>query len=373
MCEKPKPRLINRLYKGATTQMWEGKVKIKDIQGWAKNPRIELDCRKWKRDFGKDPTQDEVYTMMRDKRDMELTKLRDDLCKNDLREPLVLTYNAKLLDGNRRFFAIRLARETRDKNSNVWQNFESVNVFVLTDDATEEDEQRILVEENFAPSLKKEWPDYVKAIKIGEEHEAGASEEEIAEKFSWTKGKVHETIDILEIIEDYKIFASSDPDPEDDSGGGLGLTESEIEKQVSERYQFFNEAKKSFLVPLQKEANFKLAFFRWIHENKFRSFPQVRIAYKAWNNLEAKEILDSQTSDAGKDAKTVVDDAERSEKKRMAVSHQVSHFLEFLRRLNMEDLDKLTAESLTKLKDILKESQRLSEMIGKISNGKNQQ
>ena len=372
MCEKPTPRLINRLYKGATTQMWEGKVKIKDIEGWAKNPRIELFRRKWKRDFGQDPTQDEVYEIMKEERDMDLVKLRDDLRKNDLREPLVLTYNAKLLDGNRRFFAIRLAMETRDKNSFVWKNFESVNVFVLTDEATDEDEQRILVEENFAPSLKKEWPDYVKAIKIGEERDAGSSNEEIAEKFSWAKSKVHETIRILAIIDDYKEFALSDPDPEDDSGGGLGLTESEVEEQVSGGYQFFNEAKKSFLVPLQKEIDFKIAFFRWFHEKKFTNFPQVRIAYKAWNNLEAKEILDSQTSDAGKDAKTVVDDNERSDKKRMAVSYQVSHFLKFLRGLNMEDLDKLTAESLTEIKDVLKESRRLSDMIGKISDGKKQ-
>ncbi len=370
MQKTPKPRTVVRLYKGRTIQMWEGNVKINDVNGWAQNPRIELFRRKWHRDFGQDPSQDDVYEIMKSERQMELGKLRDDICKNDLREPLVLTWKGKLLDGNRRFFAIRYALETLPKNHPARQNLDSVNVFVLTKESSSEDEQCILVEENFAPSLKKEWPDYVKAIKIKEAHEEnGVSKADIAEKFGWSGAKVNETIRILDIIDEYKQFALDEPDQEDESGGGLGLSESEVEGEVSEKYQHFNEAQKSFRGPLQQDINFKLAFFRWLHEGKFKSFPQVRVAYKAWSNPEAKSILENQDVDAGKDAKTVVDDAARAEKKRTEVSYQVRYFLDFLRGLTMDNVSELTPETLSKLKKILTELQRLSGMINKIGDG----
>ncbi len=371
MQKTPEPRIVARLYKGKTIQMWEGKVKIDDIKGWAENPRIELFRSKWLRDYhGQEPGQDDVYEIMKTERQMELNKLRDNICKNDLREPLVLTWKGKLLDGNRRFFAIRYALETLPKDHSARQNLDSVNVFVLTKESSSEDEQRILVEENFAPSLKKEWPDYVKAIKIKEAHEEnGVSKADIAEKFGWTGAKVNETMRILEIVDEYKQFAQDEPDPEDESGGGLGLSESEIEEEVSEKYQHFNEAQKSFRVPLQQDIAFKLDFFRWLHEGKFTSFAQVRAAYKAWGNPEAKNILDNQKVDAGKDAKTVVDDAERAEKKRMKISYQVRHFLDFLRGLTMDDVSELTPETLSELQGILMQSQRLSEMINNLHDG----
>ena len=365
MQKKPEPRTVPRLYKGKVIQMWEGKVKIHEIEGWAQNPRIEIFRQQWRRDHGQDPSQDEVYDIMKNEREMELGKLRDDICKNGLREPLVLTWEKKLLDGNRRFFAIRYALE---RASSARQNLDSVDVFVLTDSASSDDEEHILVEENFAPSLKKEWPDYVKAMKIKESYDDGYGKKDIAEKFSWSVSKVNETLRILEIIDDFKQFALDEPNPEDESGGGLGLSDTETEKEVSEKYQFFNEAQKSFREPLQKDINFKLAFFRWLHEDQFKSFTQVRVAYKAWGNPEAKSILENQNDgSAGKDAKTVVDDAERIEKSRMEVSYQVSHFLGFLRELTMDDVVKLKSETLYELKDILAESQRLSEMINKIS------
>src|SRR5690606_3458206 len=111
-------------------------------------------------------TQDEILDLMKNEPEVKLKDLRDDLIKNGLREPLTLSFSGKLLDGNRRFFASRYALETMPTTDPNRQDLESIYAYVLTKDASEEDEQNVLVEENFSASLKIEWPDYVKAMKI---------------------------------------------------------------------------------------------------------------------------------------------------------------------------------------------------------------
>jgi len=359
------PRTTIRQYRGESIQMWEGKVKISAISGWAKNPRIEIAREKWVREYEQEPDQEAVYDIMKNDKEVDLERLRVDICKNGLREPLVLTYDGKLLDGNRRFFAIRYAMEKLRPDNPIRNSLKTVRAFVLTSDASPDDEERILVEENFAPSLKKEWPDYVKARHIQKSKEGGVSHDQIANRFGWSKTQINEALRILEIIEEFKMFAQSQPDPEDDSGGGLGLPESEIEDVVSKRYQHFNEAQKSLRDPLSKDPDFKLSFFRWLYEGKFKSFPQVRIAHKAWNNPEAKRVLQDQSENAGKDAKTIVDEADRITQKRENISYQIQNYLKFLRGLTLESILELKPESLADLRETLNEHHRLSEMIEK--------
>lgn len=357
-------KIIDRLYRGKSIPMLDGKVKISAISGWAENPRIEIAREKWVREYGQEPDQDAVYSIMKNDRDVDLGRLSSDIRKNGLREPLVLTHGGRLLDGNRRFFAIRHAME-KFPDSQTRASLETVRAFVLTSEASADDEERILVEENFAPSLKKEWPDYVKARHIQKSQEDGMSRDEIANRFGWSKAQINEALRILNVIDEFKMFAQSQPDPEDDSGGGLGLSESEIEDVVSKKYQHFNEAQKSFRDPLGKDPEFKFSFFRWLNDDKFTSFPQVRIAHKAWENPEARRVLQNQSEDAGKDAKTIVDEAARITQKRENIGYQIQNYLKFLRGLTLENISELAPESLAELREILDESHRLSGMIEK--------
>ena len=360
-----KPGTTNRLYRGKFIQMWTGKVKISAIKGWAENPRIEIAREKWVRDYGLDPDQEAIYSMMKNDKDVDLERLRADICKNGLREPLVLTHSGRLLDGNRRFFAIRYAMEKLPSDHPARNSLETVPVFVLTSEASHDDEERILVEENFAPSLKKEWPDYVKARHIQKSQEEGMSRDDIVERFGWNTSRVKEVSRTLEIIDDFKVFASDPENQEDESGGGLGLPESEIEEVVTQKYQHFNEAQKSLREPLNTDPDFKIFFFRCLHEGKFKNFVQVRNAYKAWNNPEARQVLQSSSENAGKDAKTIVDEAERITQKRESIGYQIRNYLKFLRGLTLENISELESESLAELREILDESHHLSGMIDK--------
>ena len=350
----PEPTVVTRLYHGRSVQMWEGMAKIANIEGWAKNPRITLAREKWEQQFGRLPDQDEVFDIMKKDKDIKLDLLRTNIQSNGLRNPLVLTYDGRLLDGNRRFFAIRAALETLKKDDPRYYKLETVPVYMLTKESTEDEQRHILVEENFAPSLKLDWPDYVKARHIREARDAGVKPEVIAADFGWDGTKVRETLRTLTIVDDFLSYATSPPDSEAENEGTLGLTQIEAEDFVAKRYQFFNEAQKSFFNQLEQDPDFKVTFFHWLHKGCFSSFPQARVAHKAYQNLEAKSILDNQSTNAGKDAKTVVDDEARMIQDARGASHKIRTFVRFLRNLKAQNIGALPDEAVNELREALK-------------------
>lgn len=358
---KPEPSQKSRSYNGRKLQVWEGRARVADIEGWAENPRIDLAKRNYQGAVGaRLLTQDELYDLMKNDPDVKLAALRDDIIKNGLREPITLSFEGKLLDGNRRFFAIRYILETLPKTHPNRQDFETVQVYVLTDEATEDDEQRVLVEENFSPSLKIEWPDYVKATHITKAYEIGTDVDEIAKKFNWPKSKVNETIRINQIINDFLVFATAEIDPNDELGGGLGLTEQEAEAIAAKNYQFFNEAQKSFFPQIQADLEFKAMFFRWIKEGKFSSFPEVRIAHKAWKDPEAKAILTSSDPSAAKDAKAALDYSARIVRTGEEAAGRIDAFVKFLRALKADEIKSLPSLARDNLQEALSLIEKMS-------------
>ena len=367
MEKEPKPRLIQRFYYGRQIPMWRGVVNLSTIEGWAENPRITLARNKWLRDHAQEPDQNEIYEIMKSGREIKLNELRDDILRNGLREPVVLTHDGRLLDGNRRFFAIRFALESLKEGDTRRAELEKPTVFALMENCTLEDQNHILVEENFAPALKEEWPDYVKALHIKAAKERHLSEGKIAKKFGWTRTKVRDTVRTLDIIAEFESFALDRPNPEDESGGGLGLTETETEDFVNKRYQYFNEAQKSFYKPLEEDPDFKLAFFRWLYGDCFTSFHQARIAYKAWHDSEAKETLEKGGAGAGKDAKTAIDNRDREARIKKDVDDQIRDFLKFLNTLEAKQLASMPLDTRKELQKALQQIQDVLERFDKMA------
>lgn len=358
---KPEPILRTRLYNGRRLHVWEGRAKVVEIKGWAENPRIELAKKSLQQAVGaRVLQQDELYDIMKQDPEVKLAALRDDIMKNGLREPITLSFDGKLLDGNRRFFAVRYILDTIPTTDPNRQDYETIDAYVLTDEATEDDEQRVLVEENFSPSLKIEWPDYVKAMHVIKEHEAGVDPSDIAKKFKWTASKVKETIRINQIINDFLVFATAPADPNDELGGGLGLTEQEAETTAAKNYQFFNEAQKSFFDALQTDLAFKANFFRWIQQEKFSSFPEVRIAYKAWKDPEVKAIIASSDPDAAKDAKSTLDYNSRIVRSGEEAAGRIDAFVKFLRGMKADQIKSLPSQARESLKEALTLIEKMS-------------
>jgi hypothetical protein len=351
---QPEPHVKQRLYNGRKLVVWEGKVNIDSIQGWVDNPRIELAKKKLVEKVGnRQLSQDEIFDLMKNDPEVKLKDLRDDIIKNGLREPLTLSFSGKLLDGNRRFFALKFALETIPVTDPNRQDLEAVNAYILSMDSTEEDEQNVLVEENFSPSLKIEWPDYVKAMHVVAASEEGLTEAEIARKFSWARAKVRETLRINEIISEFLTYATSAVDPGDESGGGLGLSEQEAETVAAKNYQFFNEAQKSFFEPLKSDFDFKIQFFKWLHDGKFSSFPEVRVAYKAWKSPEAMAAILQPHPTAAKDAKAILDYNSRVGRSAEEAIGRIDSFITFLNNMSAADMSLLPDTSKSNLEKAL--------------------
>jgi hypothetical protein len=353
--QKPEPQIKQRLYNGRRIIVWEGRVKVDSIAGWVENPRIELEKKKYLSKIGqREITQDEIFTLMKNDQDVKLKDLRDDIIRNGLREPLTLSFSGKLLDGNRRFFAVKYALEGMPLTDPNRQDLEVVDVHVLSENATEEDEQNVLVEENFSASLKIEWPDYVKARKVIDAHEEDElTIDELSKKFSWAKSKIRETLRIHEIISDFIVYATTDIDPSDEHGGGLGLSEQEAETLAAKSYQFFNEAQKSFFDPLKSDIDFKLQFFKWVADSKFASFPEVRIAYKAWQHPEAKAVLLQPDPSAAKSAKAILDYNSRVVQSADEAGARIETFVKFLKELTAEEIQNLPTSASKNLEEAL--------------------
>lgn len=346
MCEKPNPTVKQRLFNGRKILVWEGQVKIAAIEGWVENPRIEIARKRVMHAAGdRALQQSEVFDLMKNDKDVKLRELSDDIVKNGLREPLTLSFKGKLLDGNRRFFAIKLALETLPPSDPNRQDLETVSVYVLDASATQEDEENVLVEENFSASLKIEWPDYVKARRVVSAADEGLTEKDLVKKFDWPRSKVRETLRVHEITTEFLAFATNRIDPDDENGGGLGMSEEEAESVVARQYQYFNEAQKSFFEPLKSDFDFKLQFFRWINEGKFSSFPEVRVAYKAWNNLAARSVLQQPDPGAAKSAKAMIDYSERVVKGKDEIVVRIDGFTKFLNEITVLEMSSLPTET----------------------------
>lgn len=362
--KNPQPILKQRLYNGRKIAVYECHVKVSNIQGWIDNPRIDLAKKNLIEQIGdRELSQDEVFDIMINDKEIKLKELRDDILKNGLREPLTLSYEGKLLDGNRRFFAVKYALKHMSALDPNRQDFETVPAYVLTDTATSDDEKNVLVEENFSASLKIEWPEYIKAKMVVEYHNKGYSVEDIAQHFNWSKSKIKDAIKINEIIEDFITFATSPIDMEDENGGGLGMTENEAEQICAQNYQFFNEAHKSFDAQLKMDADFKMQFFRWIAQGKFMSFQEVRIAYKAWKSPEARAAIQQQEPTAAKAAKAILEYNDRVIKSSGETVGRIDNFVQFLKNLKVEQLKDIPKETHEKLKEALELVIKMREQV----------
>jgi hypothetical protein len=361
----PEPLLRQRKFNGRMLQVWVGKVEVGKIQGWPDNPRIDIARRARLNALGRQElTQDELLDLMREEGSFKLKELSADIIKNGLQRPLILSFSGRLLDGNRRFFAIRSALESIPLTDPNRRDLESVDALVLSRDTSDADVHDVLVETNFSPSHKLEWSDYVKAKEVIRLHEeARLSEDQIAKALNWAKTKVRETIRIHELIQDFLAFATQSTVPGEDSASGLGLNEIEAEKMAAERYQFFNEAQKSFWNDLRSDYDFKLMFFRWVASGVFGSFGEVRVARRAYDMPEARAELDKRQPGSGKIAKAIVDYNDRVVRSGDEAGARIKSFVEFLRKLDAETIAKLSHESVQDLGIVADQVKKMREAV----------
>ena len=346
----PGPKISQRSFHGRKVFVWEGFTKASKIHGWVNNPRLEMELKSFRYNHaGREPSDEEVLAIMESVREFGLKELAEDIRNNGVRQPLILNTSGKLLDGNRRFYAVKHILEKTDPNDTNLSDYQRVPVWVLDESCSDEDEHRILVQENFYSSLKVEWPDFVKARFIYDDLTAGLPVQSVSQKYGWPPSKVRETRKVMDLINEFIQFATT---PKDEDG--LGMSALEAEKEAAQRYQQFNEAQKSFWDPLATDFEFKSQFFRWVADGKFSSFQEVRVAWTAWNDPNVRRILLTGGPDAGKRARAEIEYKKVVCQNTDKVSDRILNFVKFLEQLTSSEMASLPQESIDTLSSAMK-------------------
>lgn len=363
LLDKPAPSHIQKKFHGRQLLVWVGEVNVKDVSGWVANPRLDLELKRFKSKFaGREPNQDEILTIMVNTKEFELKKLAEDVRKNGVQKPIILNFEGKLLDGNRRYFAIRYLISTTPENELLNADFAKIPVIVLDENASSDDEDYVLVQENFYTDLRKPWPDFVLASYVYEALANGDSAKSVSQRYEWSVAKVNDTKKIMGLIYEFISFATHDK-PE-----GLGLEELEAERLAADNYQFFNEAQKSFYTQLLTDVDFKVQFFQWIFERKFGSFAQVRVAYSAWSDDDLRKELKSSDPEAAERVAAAVAFKKVSKNTDVQVSAKIAQFSDFLSNIKASEIAHLTVSDIEKLHEILSKVSSMAKAAAPLGN-----
>jgi ParB-like nuclease domain len=185
--KNPKPKLENHRFHDRQLQVWVGEVSIDKIEGWQGNPRTELLRDQFYETFARYPTDEEMCQLVLsdedEKEGLKIKELAANIRKNGVRVPIVLTYEAKLLDGNRRYYASTfLVNEGVERSER--KEFAQIPAYVLPKDIDAEVEHAIITEFNFAANMQLEWPYFIRAHVVYADHtELGLSRKELERKY----------------------------------------------------------------------------------------------------------------------------------------------------------------------------------------------
>jgi hypothetical protein len=360
----PSPRLEQISVANLLIPIWSGKVKVASIKGWTDNPRIRVLVSQFRNNMGRDPDQDDIYELMKKDEDSKLKLLRDDIMSNGVRHPVWLSKDGKLLDGNRRYFAVRYALESLPEADPRRIAISSIPAYVLTQESDEEAERRVVVQMNFSDDLKQPWPDLVKAMMVYEDYQKGLSEAALKAKYDWNSQKVKSAIRTYGIIEEFRAFATEEVNQEAPLAGGLGKSENEANDIANKHYQKFNEAQKSFREALDTDVDFKRSFFRLLAGNKFQSWAEVRTAHDAYQDPTIRPVLLSDDPEAADKARIMVESKKKGVTVVASKDQRLREFVVFLNTLKIEEIRKLPSASFAELESALRE---LNAVVGSVS------
>jgi hypothetical protein len=303
---KPQPN-VEKSFNRQTLFGWQGRMRIEDLAGWLKNPRLELEVDRFREEFAREPVNEELLNLLvehsepstaDDSDDDEeeekgkagkrnkLVLLAEDIRVNGVRTPLVVNYQRKLLDGNRRYFACYYLLKTAPQGVDDPDrgNFTTVPIWVLPSAADEQVEDLIVTELNFNDDWKVEWPYSVKARHLYRDaFEKGLSTDVLQKKYrTWSKSRIDQVLKAAQLAHEFV-------DHHDDTVAA---------REVADHLIWFDELRRSNGTALQDDA-FKTAVFDLLMTDQQGPNPRFRRAshfkrlgalYKdqeAWEKLQS--------------------------------------------------------------------------------------
>ena len=155
-----------------------GFIKTSDIRLWPKNERLDLHLKQFQHRNSRIPNHEELLDIMLSRMDLpglrevpevskkkqtdqfEIVKLACSIANNGVRKPPIVDIDGTLLDGNRRVTASWYVLNSDEFDSKQKQRAEYTFVWQLTEHATDDQREAVVVSLNFEDDCKEEWPEY---------------------------------------------------------------------------------------------------------------------------------------------------------------------------------------------------------------------
>ena len=226
-----------------------------------------------------------------------------------------------------------------------------IPMFVLPEGASEDDKQAIIIQENYAPSLKNEWPQVVTNGRIHRRYlqlsNQYPSEQELdirrrvqLELPRFTVTDIRDRINTWNLIEEFRA-EYGDEDNEDN-----------LESRINKSFQYFRQANDTFRNKnVFSEPEFKELLFHGIQKELFPSFASVRRLEEIYGNPQAKDVFLGGEGLHGTALRSNFDRATAT-----ARLEDVTRNLTFEKRLEtiIESINKLTSVELAEMSPSLR-------------------
>ena len=304
----PHPVVPSPVFHGRPIPVHEGFVDVGDIRLWGDNKRLNIHVEQFKKTHGRDPTPADLVDIMNSRANLpgleasdqfKIEDLARSIAANGVRTPPVVSFQGILLDGNRRVTACLSVLASDDFTPEQKEKAKIVRVWQLTEHATPDDEDAVVVSLNFEPDYKEDWPEYVKGRILYEEWRAVLENEvrpsaarqatlkrTLADRFALRTERLNRYIQMVELTDEFEEHAREN----------RGRDAHEVQHRANEYFQYFDELGKGRSSggvnwSLNQDDTFKELVFDLLYDKKFRNFSAIRDLRHVYQNDEATELL----------------------------------------------------------------------------------
>jgi adenylate kinase family enzyme len=284
-----------------------------------------------------------------------------------------LDVDGTLLDGNRRVAGCYYILGCDEFESEQKRRVEYIQVWQLTEHATEDDRNAVVVSLNFESDCKMDWPEYIKARKVYEEWEAMLALEprspgrqrqaemkrELSKKFALgpDTSTINKYLNMVGWVNEFEDYHISDKNRDF----------YEVQHRTNKYFQYFNELKGpttpgAVAFALNQDEGLKHTVFDLIYDGKLRNAQQIRALRQTFYNQEARELLARARNESDSDlADDYIEDAitiarsQRAETREMGANTRIESFVKWLEEVPPRTFrDLVKSENLQGLVSALK-------------------
>jgi hypothetical protein len=357
---KPGAVFPHPTFHGREVHVNGGFVRVSDIELWDENERLDVHVKQFEEEHGRSPSPDELLQIMLSEMPLsgldgsdqfKIVELARSIANNGVRRPPIIDLDGTLLDGNRRVTGCHYVLRSSEFTSEQKKRAEWVYVWQLTEHATDEDRDVVVVSLNFEPDHKQDWPTYVKARRIYDEFQRLLNLEprppsakriielkrEVSQTFALgpTTSTVDRFIKMVEGADDFEEYHVNEKQRD----------EFEVKHAATKRFEYFDELAKGkgpggVAHTLGRDEELKHLVFDLLLQGKFRNFAQIRDIKHVPDNPDMLEILEEARQEPDVDtAKVRIDDAldivrsRRAEKRRLGANARIEAFVAWLEDL----------------------------------------